>query len=102
MEHPIATAPTNPAPSPVVVGDRPVWPLDAYLDEGPRRTNWLANGVLKYHRTTTSYLAALRSARLGLVDLVEWGPSAEQLAAHPEWEADAVRPAFLLVAAQAD
>ena len=60
-----------------------------------------SDGVQKYHRTVASYVRAVRSAGLRLVDLVEWGPSDDLLAAHPEWVADAVRPAFLLVAADA-
>jgi SAM-dependent methyltransferase len=42
-EHPIYTAPS--APDWVDGRDgRAVWPLDRYLDEGPRTTDWLAPG----------------------------------------------------------
>ena len=35
-----------------------------------------------------------------LTELIEWGPSAEQIAAVPEWEVEVERPPFLLVAAR--
>jgi hypothetical protein len=30
-------------------------------------------------------------------DLVEWGPSTADLAAHPDWRHEVERPAFLLI-----
>jgi hypothetical protein len=47
VEHPIFMAPSNPR----FIDDdgRTVWPLDQYLVEGRRETNWLAPGVVKYH-----------------------------------------------------
>ena len=50
VEHPIFTAPTQPGWS-VGVDGRKTWPVDSYLCEGPRRTDWLAKGVIKQHRT---------------------------------------------------
>ena len=50
VEHPIFTAPHRPGWSDGPAGRR-TWPLDGYLDEGPRTTDWLAPGVLKQHRT---------------------------------------------------
>jgi hypothetical protein len=35
-----------------------------------------------------------------LVHLEEWGPTREQIAAHPEWADEVHRPPFLLLAAQ--
>jgi SAM-dependent methyltransferase len=32
-------------------GGRKIWPVDGYLNEGPRSTDWLAKGVIKQHRT---------------------------------------------------
>jgi hypothetical protein len=39
-----------------------VWPLDGYLDPGPRTTDWLAPGVVKYHRGVGDYVDALLRA----------------------------------------
>ncbi len=99
VEHPICTAPTNPG----FVTDEAgltTWPVNGYLREGPRTTNWLAPGVVKQHRTITNYVRSLLRAGFTLVDLVEWGPSPEQIEDVPEWNVELERPYFLLVAAQ--
>src|SRR3954471_3190131 len=62
-EHPIYMAPSNPAWSAAEDG-RDVWLLDRYLDEGPRTTNWLAEGVVKQTRTIGNTL--YRSIRGGV------------------------------------
>ena len=46
VEHPIYTAPADPNWL-VDAAGRNVWPVDHYLDEGPRSTDWLAKGVIK-------------------------------------------------------
>jgi SAM-dependent methyltransferase len=98
-EHPIFTAPSKPGFVPGAEG-RATWPVDRYLDEGPRTTNWLAPGVVKRHRTIGTYVTLLLRAGFVLRHLEEWGPSREQLAAHPEWANERDRPPFLLVAAR--
>ncbi|KAB8294225.1 hypothetical protein EYC80_009658 [Monilinia laxa] len=50
VEHPTYTAPRNPDWIDDAEGHK-VWPLDSYLLEGSRTTNWLAEGVVKQHRT---------------------------------------------------
>ena len=52
VEHPIYTAPSQPGFITAADGRR-VWPLDSYLLEGRRVTNWFAPDVVKYHRTIT-------------------------------------------------
>jgi SAM-dependent methyltransferase len=98
VEHPIFTAPS--APGFVDVAGRPVWPVDRYLAEGPRTTDWLTTGVVKQHRTIAGYLRLLRDAGFTLDALEEWGPSDGQIAAVPEWAKERDRPPFLLVAAR--
>ena len=70
-----------------------------YLDEGPRTTDWLAEGVVKQHRTLASYLNLLIDAGFTVRHLEEWGPTRAEIAAHPEWKIDHRRPSFLLVSA---
>jgi SAM-dependent methyltransferase len=94
-EHPILTAPS--AQGFIDGPNGRVWALDQYQAEGPRVTNWLADGVLKQHRTITTYFAALRRAGFEVTDLVEWRPSDDELAVHPDWAAELDRPMFLLV-----
>lgn len=100
VEHPIYTAPTHPAFA-AGPGGAPVWPVDGYLREGARVTDWLAPGVVKQHRTIETYLRELRSAGFQLVDLREWGPTDAQVRAHPEWEQERDRPPFLLISSVA-
>lgn len=96
-EHPLYTAPTAPG---FVEGPdrREVWPLDRYLDEGPRTTDWLAPGVVKQHRTVATYVNALLTAGFTLTRIVEWGPDLDQVAAEPSWAVERDRPPFLLMA----
>ncbi len=96
VEHPIHTAPSAPGFAPGPAG-RPVWPLDGYLDPGPRTTDWLAAGVVKHHRTVEGYVEALLAAGFALTGLREWGPTPQQVAEHPEWAAERERPLFLLL-----
>jgi len=99
VEHPIFTAPSRPG---FTVDDdgHTRWPVDRYLDEGPRTTDWLAPGVVKQHRTVGSYVRLLHEAGFALTDLVEWGPSPAQLTEQPSWAGERDRPAFLLLAAR--
>jgi SAM-dependent methyltransferase len=99
VEHPIYTAPASPDWVVDAAGHE-TWPLDGYLREGPRTTDWLAPGVVKQHRTVATYVSALLAAGLVLTDLCEWGPSAQQITDHPEWARENDRPPFLLVAAR--
>jgi len=99
VEHPIYTAPSHPAWQTGEQGQR-IWPLNNYLMEGKRVTDWLTSGVVKYHRTLGSYVSSLLANGFTLFALVEWGPTQEQIAQHPEWADELHRPPFLLVGAQ--
>src|SRR5262249_55070627 len=84
VEHPLYTAPRKPGWS-VDEAGHSRWPVDGYLDEGPRSTDWLAKGVIKQHRTIGSYVNLLLRLGFALAHIEEWGPSQAQIAAHPEW-----------------
>lgn len=98
VEHPLYTAPSRPAWTEDQTG-RKTWPLDRYLAEGTRSTDWLAPGVIKQHRTIATYLNLLLEAGFTLLRVEEWGPSEAQIDAHPEWAVERDRPPFLLVSA---
>jgi SAM-dependent methyltransferase len=100
-EHPIYTAPSSPAFLTGPAGG-PVWPLDGYLEEGPRTTAWLGARVEKHHRTLGTLINTLVRAGLRLEHVEEWRPTDAQLAAHPEWGPERARPMFVLVAASKD
>jgi SAM-dependent methyltransferase len=100
VEHPIFTA--LPGQSWIVEnGVRLHWPVDRYLDEGERATSWLAEGVIKQHRTIATTVNALIGAGLIVRALIEWGPTPAQIAREPSWADEARRPMFLIVSARA-
>lgn len=99
MEHPIFTAPARPGWS-VDEAGRKAWPIDSYRIEGPRTTDWLAKGVVKQHRTIGTILNAAIGAGLRIIHVEDWGPSDEQVTAHPELLEERERPMFLLLAAR--
>lgn len=98
VEHPILLAPTDPNWKTLDSGAT-VWPLDRYLEEGPRVVNWLVDGVVKEHRTVATYLNLLALNDYSIRRVEEWGPSPEQMQEHPDWVLERHRPYFLLVAA---
>ncbi|HEX3864741.1 MAG TPA: class I SAM-dependent methyltransferase [Stellaceae bacterium] len=99
VEHPIYTAPSEPKWVPSADG-RPTWPVDCYLDEGPRSTDWLAKGVIKQHRSIGSYLNLLVHCGLVISHVEEWAPTEAQIAGQPNLADERHRPPFLIAAAQ--
>lgn len=98
VEHPIFSAPTTQAFETSTGGDR-IWPLDNYLVEGERVTSWFVDGVRKQHRTIATYVNTVIDTGLRIDRIVEWGPTAEEVAARPELQDDLHRPWFLLIRA---
>jgi SAM-dependent methyltransferase len=99
VEHPIFTAPSEPQWSLNAAG-RKIWPVDGYLDEGLRSTDWLTKGVIKQHRTLATYINMLVRLGFAISHVEEWGPTEEQIVAEPDWADERQRPPFLLVAAR--
>lgn len=73
VEHPVYTAPSTIEFA--QVDGRHVWPLDRYGEEGPRRRDWLAPGVVKQHRTLGTWVNSLLDAGYTLQRVVDWRPS---------------------------
>ncbi len=97
VEHPIYAARAEPEWVTAADG-RLAFAIADYGIEGRRVTNWIVDGIVKYHRTLGTMLNTLTSAGFtyGMVD--EWTPSEAQLAAHPDWrDTELTRPMFLLV-----
>ncbi|OHX12104.1 class I SAM-dependent methyltransferase [Chromobacterium sphagni] len=99
IEHPIFMAAEQPQWQRDQQG-RLCWPVRGYQAEGPRVTNWLADGVVKQHRTLGTLLNLVMAAGFTLRHVEEWGPSAEQVAAQPALAEERERPMLLLVSAQ--
>lgn len=96
IEHPIYMAPRRPEWLDDTEGGK-IWPLSAYQIEGPRATNWLAEGVIKQHRTMGTTLNLLIKSGFIIAHVEEWSPSDDDLAAHPDWAIERERPMFLLI-----
>lgn len=98
VEHPIFTAPSNPGWVIDANGNK-TWPVDNYQMQGPRITNWLAEGVVKQHRTVGAYLNLLISLGFTITHFEEWGPSDAQVAAWPALAEERLRPMMMLFSA---
>ncbi len=96
IEHPIYMAPRRPEWLDDAEGGK-IWPLSAYQIEGPRVTNWLAEGVVKQHRTMGTTLNLLIKSGFTIAHVEEWSPNDDDLAAHPDWAIERERPMFLLI-----
>ncbi|WP_139974924.1 class I SAM-dependent methyltransferase [Ochrobactrum sp. CGA5] len=98
IEHPIFMAPFAPGWIEDSSG-RKRWPVDHYAEEGERRTDWLAEGVIKYHRRLSTTVNALIETGFAINRLEEWRPSPEQIVAWPVLSEEMERPMLLIVSA---
>jgi Cyclopropane fatty acid synthase and related methyltransferases len=99
MEHPIFAARAEPEWMTDASGKR-VFALCDYAREGERVTNWVVDGIVKYHRKLSSVVTSLIAAGFAIDAMDEWSPSEADLAAHPDLADEIVRPMLLLVAAR--
>ncbi|WP_131537941.1 class I SAM-dependent methyltransferase [Pedobacter nototheniae] len=76
------------------------WAVDRYFTEGIRKTSFLGEEVIKYHRTLTTYIASLLKAGFEIIDLVEPQPNEESLETIPAMKDELRRPMFLIVSAR--
>ncbi|HDR2161342.1 TPA: class I SAM-dependent methyltransferase [Enterobacter cancerogenus] len=99
MEHPIYTCASRQGWLTDDSGAR-FWGVNQYQQEGQRVSNWLAEGVIKYHRTLGTTLNALIGAGLTLAEVNEWGPTQAQIDGWPALAEEAERPMLVLIAAR--
>ncbi|MDR5780597.1 class I SAM-dependent methyltransferase [Caballeronia sp. LZ065] len=99
IEHPVLMAPRRQRFCKDAEG-RSFWPLDGYQNEGRRVTHWLAEGVIKQHRTMGTLVNMLIDSGLTLSRMIEWGPSEEQVRSMPALAEEVERPMFLMISAQ--
>jgi SAM-dependent methyltransferase len=99
VEHPIYTAPADPRWSLDAAG-RKTWPINFYLCEGPRSTDWLTRGVIKHHRTLATTINTLLRCGFVLHRIDEWSPTDEQITSRPELADERHRPMFVLFSAR--
>jgi SAM-dependent methyltransferase len=101
MEHPIFAARSKPDFIRHQDG-RLLGVVDDYLREGERITNWIADGVVKYHRLISTTINTLQRHGLRLDQIDEWAATDADLVAHPEWAEERYQPMFLLFATSRD
>lgn len=78
-------------------GNKLFWQVDAYSDEGMRRSKWFVNDVVKYHRTLSTILNTLLDSSFRIVKVLE--PHAEEKyeVERPKLKEERRRPPFLVV-----
>ncbi|MCK1789620.1 class I SAM-dependent methyltransferase [Pseudomonas violetae] len=99
IEHPIFMAPRNPGWLTDSDGHKR-WPVDSYQHEGERVTNWLADGVIKQHRTVGTLLNTLIAAGFTIRHVNEWGPNEAEVAALPALAEERERPMMMLLSVE--
>ncbi|MET3901153.1 SAM-dependent methyltransferase [Devosia sp. UYZn731] len=97
MEHPIFAARGNPEWLSDGEGYR-VFALSDYAREGERVTNWVVDGIVKYHRKISTIVTALVQAGFVIDAMDEWSPTQADLEANPGLADEIVRPMLLLMA----
>jgi ubiquinone/menaquinone biosynthesis C-methylase UbiE len=99
VEHPMWTSRAEQAWHRAADGTIMHWPVDQYHQEGERRTKWFVDGVVKYHRTVSTYLNGVTNAGFAIRQIDEPCPAAEDIAKQPRLDAFRRCPNFLLVSA---
>ncbi|GLQ54134.1 class I SAM-dependent methyltransferase [Devosia nitrariae] len=99
MEHPIFAARAEPEWMTDASGER-VFALRDYAREGERVTNWVVDGIVKYHRKISTVIMTLLASGFAIDAMDEWSPDQVALAANPALTDEIVRPMLLLIAAR--
>jgi len=99
VEHPVFTAIAAQQWCHGPAGERLHWPIDDYQQEGPRHTKWMSDDVIKYHRTTATYVNTVIHSGFQITKLLEPAPTTEMLVQRPEWNDECRRPMFVLLSA---
>lgn len=99
QEHPIYTCTSTQTWLCDEAGQR-YWGVNNYQKEGARVSNWLAEGVIKYHRTLGTTLNTLLATGFAIREVNEWGPSEQQIQAFPALAEEAERPMMVIISAQ--
>ena len=99
IEHPMCTA--YPEERWIRNGNEEVlyWPVNNYHFEGRRVTTWFVDNVIKYHRTTETYVNTLIDTGLQIVRLSEPTVPEKSIQLRPELYLQKKRPPFLLLSA---
>ncbi|KAI1079728.1 methylase [Whalleya microplaca] len=101
VEHPMRTAPHKSELMTDASGEK-YWPVAKYMEEGERVTNWLAEGVIKQHRTLGTYISEVLNAGLEIVSFREWAhrDSTGHFRNEKWFIPENVMPAFMMIGAR--
>ena len=76
------------------------WPVDNYFSEGRRKTNFLGEEVVKYHKSLTTYINGLLNAGFEITSLIEPEPSKDLLDTVEGMRDELRRPMMLIISAR--
>lgn len=97
-EHPIWAARAEPDFRTDPDGTR-VFAIRDYAVEGERVSNWIRDGIVKYHRKLSTLVMTMHSHGLMLKAIEEWTADDARIAANPALIDEKTRPQLLLLAA---
>lgn len=100
VEHPIFTSRDEQDWYVDDQGNRLHWPVDHYQSEGTRITNFLAEGVIKYHRTVSTYINDVIQSGFTIKAVQEPKPSDEMFNHDPMMKDENRRPMFIIISAE--
>ena len=100
VEHPIFTSRNEQDRQYDEVGNRLHWPVDNYQSEGVRKTSFLAENVIKYHRTISTYINDLIGTGFVLKAVEEPMPSEDMLKSEPMMKDENRRPMFVIISVE--
>ncbi|GHA26639.1 hypothetical protein GCM10007989_23050 [Devosia pacifica] len=96
-EHPIWASRADPEFRIDADGSR-IFALKDYGVEGPRTTDWITNGIVKYHRKLSTLIGTLHDHGFVLKAINEWTATDEQIAVNAALIDEKTRPQLLLMA----
>lgn len=99
VEHPIFTAQGKQDWIYDDNGNPQYWPVDRYFNEGERKSVFLGEEVVKYHKTLTTYLNTLLQHGFEITAIVEPQPAEHLLNTVPGMRDELRRPMMLLISA---
>ncbi|GAA0070931.1 class I SAM-dependent methyltransferase [Clostridium sardiniense] len=100
VEHPIFTAYGSQEWYVDELGNRLHWPVDNYFNEGKRKSIFLGEEVVKYHKTITMYINTLIHCGFEIKEVTEPKPPKEMLEGNKEMQDELRRPMMLLISAR--
>lgn len=100
IEHPIFTSRNEQDWHYDEKGNRMHWAVDNYQSEGLRKTTFLTETVIKYHRTFSTYINDLINVGFTVRAVKEPHPPEEMLNRIPGMKDELRRPMFLIISAE--